>query len=1067
MLKSLDRTGTWRTYSMDSGLPGQRIEHIAEDSEGYLWFATWDNGVSRFDGDEFQNFTQQDGLIDDRSYFVTQDSQNRLWFGTLHGVCWYDGSDFHHLKDDGIADRAVQFIYEDHEGRIWCGGHRTLGYYDSGVYHDLIPLYLQHYEQPPSPYLPKQCRGIAQDSEGQMWFGFDYLIRFNGTSFHRYEEEEGFPPRILTSYAVGQDHTGKVWIGYREYENKLWCYADGSFQSVQVDLEGTLRKIQCDDTGRMWFCTSQGVFYQDGDGFSRFTPADGLPHPAVKAVFHDREHQYWFATWGGVGLYDAQSISVFGLSAKLSREVSEISQLVQDRRGDIWIGYAAPFLNRLEKSVFRFDGEHFDFVGTEDSDIDNCFAIYEDHDGYLWFGGVNGLFRYDGQKLEKMQTPAGSGSICAIAQDSQGQFLFGHWENGIKNRRRDLMVSPLRLICQHGEQFQTIFLENKNKDPYSRIGTVITGRDGEVYFHLIHQNFSDTNKGFARWHPEDGLKFYEVEDGLIDDRVTDLIEDRNGTLWVATQRGLNCFDGSTFHNFTTKEGLPSNAIRCLFEDSQGHLWLGTDGGVVHYDGQLFQTIKSSHIGPVLKILEDRDGAFWFGTAQNTLVRYRQRQTSPRVRLLQVVADQVYENPKEVIASTTDQQVAFEYKGMSFSTHPRDMLYVYCLEGYDPDWQPATRKTRAYYRNLSPGEYTFQIRAIDRDLNYSEMAQIQLSVEPDPRIEGLTATLNSQENNEFIGHSEALQQFQIQLKKIAPTDLSVLIIGETGVGKGLAARVLHALSHYCNGPFIQVNCGALPETLIDSELFGHEKGAFTSAESRRLGKVELAKGGTLFLDEVCDMTLETQARMLRLLEEGTYERVGGSETLRVQARIVAATNRNLEDMVSAGVFREDLYYRFQVFPIHLPPLRERKEDIPDLSEFFKHRMATHLGKQIAPLTPEVIEVLQACDWPGNVRELEHTIQRAVIVCRGSQIKAEDLGLYGSRIGGPAPDLKRNTMTVSQDREVVPLDEFERHYILEVLKITNYQISGDRGAAALLGLPPSTLYGKMKKLEIKVP
>ena len=1057
MIKSLNRKGTWRTYSIADGLAGVRIEHIAEDSEGYLWFATWDNGVSRFDGDEFQNFTKQDGLVSDRVYFVTQDSQNRLWFGTLNGVCWYDGADFHHLEDEGIAGRAVQFIYEDREGRIWCGGHRTLGYYDGTVYHDLIPLYLQHYEKPPSPQWPNQCRGIAQDPQGHMWFGFNYLIRFDGQSFHRYEEKEGFPPRILTSYAVGQDHTGKVWIGYREYENKLWCYADGSFQSVQVDLEGTLRKIQCDSEGRMWFCTSQGVFYQDGDGFNRFTSADGLPHPAVKAVFHDREHQYWFATWGGVGLYDAQSISVFDLSAKLSREVSEISQLVQDRRGDIWIGYAAPFLNRLEKSVFRFDGEHFDFVGTEDDDIDNCFAIYEDRDGCLWFGGVNGLFRYEGQKLEKMQTTAGSGSICAIDQDSQGQFLFGHWENENKKRRRYLFVHPLRLICQQGEQFQTIFLENKDKDPYSRIGTVITGRNGEVYFHLIHQNFSDTNKGFARWHPEDGLKFYGIEDGLIDDRVTDLIEDRNGTLWIATQRGLSCFDGRTFHNFTTKEGLPSNCIHCLLEDRQGHLWLGTDGGVVHYDGQLFQTIKSPHIGPVLQILEDRDGAFWFGTVQNTMVRYRQQKKPPQIRLIQVVAGQVYENLKEGIVSTIDQDIIFEYKSLSFSTHPRDMLYIYRLKGHNSDWQPATREMRAHYRNLPPGEYTFQVRAIDRDLNYSEIAQVQLSVEMDPRISALTSIINSTDGvgKEFIGESAALHAFQIQLRQVASTDLSVLFKGETGVGKGLAARVLHALSSKCDGPFMQVNCGALPAALIDSELFGHEKGAFTSAVSRKLGKVELAKGGTLFLDEVGDMSLETQARMLRLLEEGTFERVGGSETLSIQARIVAATNRNLEEMVNAGTFREDLYYRINVFPMSLPPLRERKEDIPDLAELFKTRMATHLDKQIGPLTVEVIEVLQACDWPGNVRELEHTINRAVIVCQNSQIEVADIGLINS------------SPPVSPDREIVPMAEFERRYILKVLKATNWKVRGTEGAATLLQLPPSTLYGKMRKLGIKRP
>ena len=198
----------------------------------------------------------------------------------------------------------------------------------------------------------------------------------------------------------------------------------------------------------------------------------------------------------------------------------------------------------------------------------------------------------------------------------------------------------------------------------------------------------------------------------------------------------------------------------------------------------------------------------------------------------------------------------------------------------------------------------------------------------------------------------------------------------------------------------------------------------------------------------------------MLEEGTFERVGGSEILTAQTRIAVATNRNLEEMVSAGDFREDLYYRIYVFPIYLPPLRERKEDIPDLSEFFKNQMAAHIGKDIASLTPEVIEVLQAYHWPGNVRELEHAINRAVIVCSHSQIKVSDLGLYDSQIAGADRD-----HNLDQDREVVPLEEFERHYILGVLKATNWRITGSKGAATLLKLPPSTLYGKIKKLGIK--
>ena len=334
------------------------------------------------------------------------------------------------------------------------------------------------------------------------------------------------------------------------------------------------------------------------------------------------------------------------------------------------------------------------------------------------------------------------------------------------------------------------------------------------------------------------LKFYGMEEGLIDHQVTDLLLDRAGNLWVATQCGLSCFDGNVFHNFTTADSLPSDRIRCLFEDRQGHLWIGTDGGVVHYDGRHFQTINSPHIGPVSQILEDRDGTFWFGTTLGSIIRYRQRQTPPQMRLLKVIADQAYENLEEGVLSTTEQQVIFEYKGLSFSTRSSDMLYIYCLKGYDLDWQPATREMRAHYRDLSPGDYTFQVRAVDRDLNYSETAQVKISVEPDLRIEALTAALNNQDGNEFIGQSEALHQFQIKLIEVASTDLSVLILGETGVGKGLAARVLHEQSAHRDGPFIQVNCGALSQTLIDSELFGHEKGAFASAVFSQAGQ-----GGT--------------------------------------------------------------------------------------------------------------------------------------------------------------------------------------------------------------------------------
>ena len=1081
MIEPLSRTGTWKTYSTDHGLPSLRIEHITEDREGYIWFATRDNGASRFDGDAFQHFTTQDGLTHDQIFFIQKDRQGRLWFGTLKGVCWYDNAGFHPLADDGIAGRPVQFIYEDRQGRIWFGGRGTLGYYDGTVFHDLIPRYLQQYQPPPSPEWNNSCRGIVQDPQGHLWFGFDRLIRFDGESFHRYEEDEGFP-RAAHSYVVGQDPTGKVWGSRSSRRYTLWYYADGTFQSV-VGLDGSLRKIQFDREGRMWLCTTHGAFYQDGDGFSRFTPAEGLPHSAVKAVFHDREHQFWFATRNGVGLYDAHSINVFDLRADLARNVSEVSQIAQDRHGDIWIGYVSTRLNPNIKSIARFDGEHFTFVDPEKgSDIENCFSIYEDLEGHLWFGGGHGLFRYEEQKLKKKNIAADvdAGGISRITQDRQGRFIFGYWEHYTVSKRKKMLASPLQIVYQQGEQFQTIFTEDDKKTPHSRIGTVLATRNNEIYFHLTSSDFPTSDTGFARWHAEEGLTWYGVEDGLIDNHVNDLLVDRQGNLWIATLGGISCFDGRSFRSFTTKDGLPSNRIHCLLEDARGHLWIGTDKCVALYDGRLFQTIQSPHIGPVCRILEDRDGTFWLGTVVGSIIRYRPRQTPPLIRLIRVTTDQVYENAEDVCLSTVGQPVVFEYKGLSFSTHPRDMLYVYRLQGYDPDWGPATRQLRASYQNLPPGDYTFQVRAIDRDLNYSEPAQAQLAVKPDAHIETLSATLRG--DNEvvgpskvlrqfqtkltevapsdltvLIGQSETMRQFQTRLTEVAPSDLTVLLLGETGVGKGLAARALHALSAYGNGPFIHVDCGALSQELGESALFGREAETATS----QVGKVEQAQDGTLFLDEIGEMTLETQDKILRLLEERTFERVGSNQTLTAQTRIVAATSRDLKAMVQAGDFREKLYLRLQMFPLYIPPLREHKEDIPALVEFCKNRMAAHLGRQPASLSSEVMEMLHAYDWPGNVRELEHLIQQAVTTCKGEQIEVADLMQHGFNIVNSVLGLKGE----SQEREIMPLLELERSYILEVLNATNGQIKGTKGAAALLGVPPSTLYNKMRKLGIK--
>ena len=311
-------------------------------------------------------------------------------------------------------------------------------------------------------------------------------------------------------------------------------------------------------------------------------------------------------------------------------------------------------------------------------------------------------------------------------------------------------------------------------------------------------------------------------------------------------------------------------------------------------------------------------------------------------------------------------------------------------------------------------------------------------------------------DEFIGTSRALLQVQGYLVTVAPSDLTVLIQGETGTGKGLAARTLHALSQRAAQPFIQVNCGAIPENLVESELFGHEKGAFTGADSRKLGKVELAQKGTLFLDEIGDMPLSAQVKLLRLLEERAFERLGGAQTLEVDARVVTATNRDLEQLVREGTFRQDLYFRLQVFPVRLPPLRERREDIPLLARYALERFARHLSRPVPELTPGALAHLRAYDWPGNVRELEHLLQRGLLLCRDGRIEPGDLG-----IGGSAPEAP------SADGVFATLTELEKQHIEKALAATDGVIFGNGGAARLLGINPQTLRYRIRKLGIVRP
>jgi formate hydrogenlyase transcriptional activator len=341
-------------------------------------------------------------------------------------------------------------------------------------------------------------------------------------------------------------------------------------------------------------------------------------------------------------------------------------------------------------------------------------------------------------------------------------------------------------------------------------------------------------------------------------------------------------------------------------------------------------------------------------------------------------------------------------------------------------------------------------AVENALQFRELEELKNKLAEEKLY--LEEEIRSEHNfAEIIGRSRALRHVLRDVETVAPTDSAVLIRGETGTGKELVARAIHDLSKRRERTLVKLNCAAIPTGLLESELFGHERGAFTGAIAQRVGRFEVAHRGTLFLDEIGDIPLELQPKLLRVLQEGEFERLGSSRTLKVDVRVIAATNRDLAAMVAEGTFRADLYYRLNVFPLRLPPLRERAEDIPLLVSYFVQKHARRMNKRIETIPSAAMEALTAHTWAGNIRELENFVERAVILTRGTELRA------------PLGELQEASQ-VSAESELVSLEENERRHIEAVLRRTNGVIGGKGGAAEILHLPVSTLRSRMKKLGL---
>ena len=1024
-------------YTVFDGLAGMHVEDIYQDRQGFLWIATADGGVSRFDSAHFDNFGLKDGLPNLTVMAIAEDADGRLLLGTFGGgLAAYDGRGFQaYTTEHGLPSNEILGLQAQPDGSILVLTGAGVAWFAEGR---CIKCITEAGGQP-----LRRVYDIATDAAGTTWLAtWDRgVISLDG----RRMDTDAWA--IQEPWKFAQDPSGHLWIAFRYTgaEALIGCYdpQDERFAFINV-VSGTERAVQngtrhvrADERGWLWL-THRGVMVHDGQEWHPFSASlPDIDFSDTRLTYEDREGNIWIGLWGG-GLIFCDPASIRRYTEADGLPDREIRCLGEDYEGRIWIGTMGGMAYMEEGQICPVE------IGGIVS------AMVVDGEGQVWSGGDTGkVYKWEGQTpqaisvVEKTQ----SEEIAGLCEDGQGRIWVGMFRGRFgwieENRFTpfdEWIIDECRALLQDQNGVFWVGF-------YGRVSALYCYEDGH-------------------FHPADMA-------GAESIAYVNVLWEHANTLWVGTAKGLFALDLSSrkVRRFTAEQfGLSANGILALTADSQGNIWMGTSGGgVLRYDGQTFQSIR---LGPsalenkVEAVLCDRRGRLWFGTRAG-LVAYQPGHTPPHLVIREVMAGTLLAAPEAVSCPESTPEIRIHFQGISFRTGAGQMRYSHRLLGHGPaePWSAFTAADVVAYNALLVGEYRFEVRTMDRDGLLSEVAGLDVHVLPDAKTERIHALESVLRATDHVVHSQSwsMRQVMEQTVRVAETAMTVLVLGETGTGKGLLAQTIHETSTRRKRPFIRVNCGALPAGLVESELFGHEKGAFTSAASRQLGRFELADGGTLFLDEIGDLPLESQRVLLHILEEDALTRIGGEQPVSVDVRVIAATNRDLRQAIQEGTFREDLFYRLSVFTLELPPLRQRQEDIPALAAHFAERYARHLRRPVPTIDEGVVAHLQGYAWPGNVRELEHLIQRAVLLGRDGMIRVEDLPF--SSVGQRAGDTDgREPFTpIAQPAE----GEEEKQQLLAALQAANWIIYGDWGAARLLGMNPERLRSRMRKYGLRKP
>ena len=993
-------------FSSENNFKNQTILNIAEDNEGGIYFLTRPGKLYKYFADKIKEISIA-GFSDEKINYFFIDSESNLIICAGKGIGFINSESLNPgVQIKWISDVPAKYGIQNKNGKYWFAVIEK-GLLRLNTLNSTDPNLFRITEK--NGLLSNDVKLVYADRENDLWIGYDLkgVSKISTVMFHKYDKAEGLDANAVFSI---QKHNGS------------------------------------------FFCTTEkGIFKLKDSEFTRITSPEKFSKRWFTCLLPVNENE--MLAGSAPGLYEIKngsSIDYLGLDNKI------IQTIIKDHSGRIWIG--------THEGLYTFEGGTFIKQDFDVSDR-SIFKLIESGEKDLYIGTDKGLYI-----TENATSPLGRKTVIHPGQSKRNQ--------GLTEFISDIAVDSDSAVIIAERNGVTII--PPGREPYK----VESLNDNEIISLLVDSNknlWAGTTRGVFELHKFNDIytvvKSYSKSEGLASDEFSfnnTIYEDSDGKIYFGMFGGVSIYDPSEDYSLTQKPGVYISGLQInnnSFPLTSGTtLQLSFNQNKVSFncDGLSFFNEDGVSFEYYLYPVEDE----WSNVSRSSKITYgylepdqytfyvraaNQFGIMSDVRSVSFTISPPFWKRSWFIALAVLLLVSAGYSFNYYrqtSIRKRNLLLEKIVKEKTKDLNESKTQVEHQYNQLIDAQKELVEK---RELEKAH-SEIQLLKE---RLAKENIYLREkqgiiQEVSSIIGRSSAIQEVRKKVVEIAGTSSTVLITGSTGVGKNLVAEAIHDLSSRRDRALIVVNCAAIPDSLVESELFGHEKGSFTGAVEKQEGKFEMADGSTIFLDEIGDMPLPVQAKLLNVIQSRKFMRIGGNKELSVDVRIIAATNHNIAELVEQGRFRRDLFYRINVYTIAIPSLEERPDDIEPLAKYFIGRFSMMMNKKITAISKSALSILHGYSYPGNIRELENIIHRAVIICKADTITDEEILI--------SPVIHKSHHKNNGDGDLVSLQELEFQYISQVLEKTGWKIRGEGGAAEILKIDPGTLRSRMKKLGI---